>query len=64
MNFYETKYTNKKKIYLSYKNIFSFLSKIYFTNETIFIINIEEAKNHRIYIHIYSTYIIISFQDL
>lgn len=46
MNFYETKHTNKKNIY---KSIFLFWEKfikiVYFTNETIFIINIQ--------IHIY-----------
>lgn len=48
MNFYETKHTNKKKISIK---AYSFFGKIYiikivyFTNETIFIINIQ--------IHIY-----------
>lgn len=62
MNFYETKHTNKKKISIK---AYSFFGKIYiikivyFTNETIFIINIQ------IHIYIFNLRIIsFSFQTL
>lgn len=64
MNFYETKHTNKKKISIK---AYSFFGKIYiikivyFTNETIFIINIQI----HIYVYIFNLRIIsFSFQTL
>lgn len=50
MNFYETKYTNKKNIYLSYKNIFLFL-KIY-KNNLFYKWNDIYHKHPNIYIYI------------